>query len=90
MRFTTSSITTRGTPRKVSGPLFQMLVENFNRNGCSGPHSPLGVTLAPLLNYLVEHSIPFRLIYDPELHSYVVYKGTGYLNDTKGVATRSA
>jgi len=71
MIFQTSAITTRGTPRKITARLLEFVVENFNRNGRS-VHTLQGVTLAPLLNYLVKHEIQFTLKCYPKSGFYVV------------------
>lgn len=36
-------------------------IEEFERNGQSGPHSAKGDLLAPVLNYCVAKGIPFEL-----------------------------
>jgi hypothetical protein len=65
MIFQTSFITTRGTPRKISARMLQLVIENFNRLG-SSTHTRAGITLAPMLNYLVHNGVPFRLEYHPD------------------------
>lgn len=55
----------RGIKRKVSNARLQLVVESFNRSGESN-HTEMGLTLAPLLNYLVEHGIGFQLTKIPD------------------------
>lgn len=74
MRYETTSLTTRRRPRTIPPATLQMVVENFNRSGLSAPHSVHGVTLAPLLNYLVKNGVPFTLQFYGAL-GYAVRKG---------------
>lgn len=63
MIFITSAMTTRRKPRKITLRQFAQVVEHFNRTGQT-VHTAQGVTLAPLLNYLVRHGVPFTLEYN--------------------------
>lgn len=55
---------------KPTAKVLRDLRARFDREGFSGPHSRLGMTLAPLLNDLVKDGIGFKL-------QFVVVGGIG-------------
>lgn len=73
MKFETTALTTKGTPRKVPRCRTQELYDRFMVNG-SSYHSGAGTTLAPLLNLLVKNRVPFTLGHDIK-YGYFLRKG---------------
>jgi hypothetical protein len=61
----------------AKSPTFEEIasvIKSFEEEGESGPHTPEGWMLAPLLSYCYKNWVPFTLAYIPT-HGFYVKKG---------------